>query len=90
MTYSHPFIILTKFWIHVLCNMHVYVSMNKCMCMCMYIYMYVTHEVLTVLIHTTTILFTDHTEVNFPLECDEGWIKLQNLNTSGSVTNQGQ
>jgi len=40
MTYSHSFIILTKFWIHGMCNMHVCVSMNVCICICMYICMY--------------------------------------------------
>jgi len=52
-----------------------------------HVHMYVTYEALTVLIHTSAILFTDHIEVNCPLECDGGWLKLQNLNTAGSVTN---
>jgi len=59
--------------------MYVYVQVH------MYVCMYVTYEVLTVLIHTTAILFSYHVEVNFPLECYDGWI-----NTAGSVTNQGQ
>jgi len=41
MTYSHPFIILTKFWIHGMCNMHVcvYQWMYVCVYACTYVCM---------------------------------------------------